>query len=706
MTSGFQLGVDIGGTFTDFVLLETATGALRLHKRLTTPTDPSRATLEGLSVLLGEASLQLKDVDRIVHGTTLVANAIIEHRGARTAMLTTRGFRDILEMGREQRYHIYDLFLKFPEPLVPRELRYEIDERMNRDGDVVSAVDPEQVRAAVQDLTSKGIESLAVCLLHSYRNPVHENLIADLVRREFPSLALSVSSEVVAELREYERTSTTVANAFVQPLMNLYLRRLEDALAQSGFRGQFLLMQSSGGLVSPDTARQFPIRLLESGPAGGAMVGAFFGRQMGLQNLLALDMGGTTAKSCLIRGGKPELVSDIEAARVNRFMKGSGLPIRVPVLDLIEIGAGGGSIAHRNELGLLQVGPQSAGAEPGPACYALGGTSPTVTDACLVLGYLDPSYFLGGEMMLDRDLALGALARLAEELGISDTAAAWGVHAIVCDNMASSARTHIIEKGHDPRRFPLIAFGGAGPLHATRVARALGSAEVVVPPGSGVASSLGFLVSPVSFEYSRSLPGKLAAADWQHVNRIYAELSTLAVATLEAADVDPHAIHFARRAEMRLAGQFHDIEVVVPAGTLTSASAEELATAFQVEYERRYHAVLPGYEVMVLNWRLRAEGPEPELQLKGAYLGDASSMREGQNGPGSARAVKGNRAAYFPEADGFVTTPVYDRYLLRSGDRLSGPAIVEERESTTVVGPGDGLVVDSYGNLRITVDVR
>ena len=703
MSSGFQVGVDIGGTFTDFVLLETATGAIRMHKRLTTPADPSKATLEGLGAILDEASLKLGDVDRIVHGTTLVANAIIEHRGAETAMLTTRGFRDVLEMGREQRYHIYDLFLKFPEPLVPRELRYEIDERMSRDGDAVRAVDPEQVRAAVKDMTSKGIESVAVCLLHSYRNPVHENLIADLVRREFPGLSLSVSSEVVAELREYERTSTTVANAFVQPLMNSYLHRLEDALAQSGFHGQFLLMQSSGGLVSPDTARRFPIRLLESGPAGGAMVGAFFGRHMGLPDLLALDMGGTTAKSCLIRGGKPELVADIEAARVSRFMKGSGLPIRVPVLDLIEIGAGGGSIAHRNDLGLMQVGPQSAGAEPGPACYSLGGASPTVTDACLVLGYLDPAYFLGGDMTLDRDLALKSLARLAEELGISETAAAWGVHAIVCDNMASSARTHIIEKGHDPRRFPIIAFGGAGPLHATRVARALGASEIVVPPGSGVASSLGFLVSPVSFEYSRSLPSKLAAVDWWHVNYVYAELSGMAVTTLEAAEVDPQAIHFTRRAEMRLAGQFHDIEVPVPAGTLSTDSAEELATAFQLEYERRYHAVLPGYEVMVLNWRLRAEGPEPILQLKGADSDDADSIRRSRGPSTAAHAQKGARAAYFPEADGFVSTPVYDRYRLRSGDSLTGPAIVEERESTTVVGPGDRLLVDSHRNLRITV---
>jgi 5-oxoprolinase (ATP-hydrolysing) len=706
MSAGFQVGVDIGGTFTDFVLLNTATGGVRVHKRLTTPADPSQATLEGLDVLLGEASLNLSHIDRIVHGTTLVANAIIEHRGAKTAMLTTRGFRDILEMGREQRYHIYDLFLKFPDPLVPRELRYEIDERMSRDGDAVRALDLEQARAAVQELTSKGIESLAICLLHSYRNPVHEDLIAALVRREFPDLFLSVSSEVVAELREYERTSTTVANAFVQPLMNRYLRRLEDALGQKGFRGQFLLMQSSGGLVSTDTAREFPIRLLESGPAGGAMVGAFFGRQMGLDDLLALDMGGTTAKSCLIRGGKPELVADIEAARVSRFMKGSGLPIRVPVLDLIEIGAGGGSIAHRNDLGLLQVGPQSAGAEPGPACYALGGTSPTVTDACLVLGYLDPDYFLGGEMTLDRGLALNALARLAVELGISDTAAAWGVHAIVCDNMASSARTHIIEKGYDPRRFPIIAFGGAGPLHATRVARALGSSEVVVPRGSGVASSLGFLVSPVSFEYSRSLPDKLASIDWQQVNRMYDELSALAVATLKAAEVDPHAIQFARRAEMRLAGQFHDIEVSVPAGALTSDSADTLTSAFQGEYERRYHAVLPGYEVMVLNWRLRAEGPEPELKLNGADFAESNSIEAGQSSTSSGRAQKGARSAYFPEADGFVTTPVYDRYLLRSGDRLTGPAIVEEKESTTVVGPGDKVLVDRNGNLRITVDWR
>jgi len=702
MTKQFQIGVDIGGTFTDFVLLETGSGDLRMHKRLTTPADPSQATLEGLETILTEASLKLGDVDRIVHGTTLVTNSIIERRGAKTAMLTTKGFRDVLEMGREQRYHIYDLFLRFPEPLVPRELRLEVDERISRDGDVVKAIELEPMRATLADLIGQGIESLAVCLLHSYRNPDHERQLADLVRREFPNLALSISSEVVAELREYERTSTTVANAFVQPLIDRYLRRLEDALSQSGFHGQFLLMQSSGGLISPETARRFPIRLLESGPAGGAMVGAFFGRHAGLPDLLALDMGGTTAKSCLIRDGQPELVADIEAARVHRFMKGSGLPIRVPVLDLIEIGAGGGSIAHRNELGLMQVGPNSAGADPGPACYSLGGNRPTVTDACLLLGYLDPGYFLGGEMMLDRTLAERALTSIADELGISVTAAAWGVHAIVCDNMASAARAHIIEKGYDPRRFPIIAFGGAGPLHATRIARALGAKEVVVPPGSGVASSLGFLVSPVSFEYSRSLPCKLAQADWPQVNEIYEELSAVALTTLKAARVSRRDTRIARRAEMRLAGQFHDIEVAVPSGELTAESASELSTSFQAEYQRRYHAVLPGYDVMILNWRLRAEGPEPVIRLRSPNSNGTGRPSEGTK-KSASRAFKGVRSAYFPEAGGFVSTPVYDRYLLRTQTSLDGPAIVEERESTTVVGPGDRLTVDDQGNLRIAV---
>ncbi len=508
----YRVGVDIGGTFTDFVLVDGETGRVRLYKCLTTPKDPSAGALEGLEELLRAAGLGFSDLGTLVHGTTLVTNAIIERSGSSLGLLTTRGFRDILEMGTEQRYDIYDLFLRFPDPLAPRAFRREIDERLDRDGRVVVPLDLTQAHREVADLVSNGVEALAVCFLHAYRNPVHERAIAEMVRREFPGLAVSLSCEVVPELREYERSATTAANAYVQPLMARYVAKLEGALAERGFAGRFYLIQSSGGMTSPAAARRFPIRLLESGPAGGALVTAFFGRQVGQDDVIAFDMGGTTAKACLVQGGRPDVAPAMEAARVHRFKRGSGLPIKAPVIDMIEIGAGGGSIARVDALGLLKVGPRSAGADPGPACYGLGGKEPTVTDANLLLGYLDPGFFLGGRMRLERPPAEVAVAALAGQLGLDPIQTAWGVYEIVCENMAAAARVHIVEKGRDPRRYAMVAFGGAGPAHAARVARILGIGEVIVPPASGAAAALGFLVAPISFEFVTSLPGVLRRA--------------------------------------------------------------------------------------------------------------------------------------------------------------------------------------------------
>lgn len=676
----YRIGMDIGGTFTDYVLLDEDTGQLRLHKRLTTPADPAEGALLGLQELLGRTGLELGQCATLVHGTTLVTNAVIERRGAPTALLTTRGFRDVLEMGHEQRYDIYDLFLQYPQPLVARHWRLEVDERVDRDGSVVRALDVDTVREQVRAMAKSGIEAVAVCFLHSYRNPGHEQAVAQLIRRE-TGLRVSISSEVVPELREFERTSTTVANAYVQPLIDRYLGRLERQLEERGFRGRFYLMQSSGGLAALDVARRFPVRLLESGPAGGAIVGAYLGQQLGLADLIAFDMGGTTAKICMIQGGRPALAAEVEAGRVHRFKKGSGLPIKTAVLDLMEIGAGGGSVAFANRLGLLQVGPHSAGADPGPACYGLGGVEPTVTDACLKLGYLDPAYFLGGEMELDAAAAEEVLRRLGQALGLGDEAA-WGVYNVVCENMAGAARVHIIEKGHDPRRFPVIAYGGAGPLHAVRVARSLGAPEVIVPPVSGVAAALGFLVAPISFEFSRSFPAELRSLAWADVEGLYQEMEEQALAHLRSAGTEP--VRFEREAEMRLAGQFHDILVPVRGGL------EELQHNFGREYARLYHDALPGYEPMVLNWRLRALGPDPDVRLP-------------QLGPAADGRPRGHRPAYFPEAGGFVSTPVYDRYALGVGSEITGPAIVEERESTTVLGPREHLQVDQLGNLRVSL---
>ena len=690
MSKRYRIGLDIGGTFTDYVLTSSE-GHLHLHKCLTTPRRPAEGALRGLLELLEQQRLSLADIDLIVHGTTLVTNTIIERSGAKTALLTTCGFKDSLEMGFEQRYDIYDLFLNFPEPIVPRRLRLEVDERMSRDGIPLRKPNLEAVKQQVRQLIEAGIEALAISFLHAYRNPEHEQQVADLIRTTFPSLAVSVSHEVVPEIKEFERTNTTVCNAYVQPLMGQYLDEFTQRLESGGFGGKFLLMQSSGGSATVETALRFPIRFLESGPAGGAMVTGFIGKALDMPSLLSFDMGGTTAKACLIQEGSPDTAPMMEAARVNRFKPGSGLPIKIPVVDMIEIGAGGGSIAQVDSLGLLKVGPNSAGAHPGPACYGLGGQAPTVTDACLLLGYFDPHYFLGGSMSLDTAAAERTYKELSERLGLGLYETAWGVYQVVCENMARAARVHIIEKGQDPRRFSLMAFGGAGPAHAARVARILGAPEVIVPCMSGVASALGFLVAPISFEFSRSYPGELKNLAWAAVRSLFEDLEQRAVEVLGHAGVPVGSIALERRADMRFAGQFHELEIPLPQGDLTGELATEIASRFSDAYESVYHAALPGYEPMVLNWRLRATGPTPRMTIGG----------EKQAAPHDG-ALKGYRAAFYPEA-GSLEVPVYDRYALDQSMTIAGPAIIEERESTTVIGPEDTLAVDELGNLRIRI---
>ena len=696
-TQTYRAGLDIGGTFTDLVLVEPDSSRLHLHKQLTTPANPADGALLGLKQLLTTHQLELTQVAELIHGTTLITNAIIEQRGSDTALLTTRGFRDILEMGNEQRYDIYDLFLRFPTPLVPRRHRLEVNERMTRDGEPRQRPDLDEVCAQVEQLTAAGVEALAICFLHAYRNPEHERLVAERIRTEFPALAVSVSSEIIPEVREFERTATTVCNAYVQPLMDHYLRQLEQGLVAGGFRGRFYLMQSSGGLATPETARRFPIRFLESGPAGGALISAHLGVALGAPDLLSFDMGGTTAKACLIQGGRPDTASVMEAGRIHRFKSGSGLPIKAPVVDMIEIGAGGGSIARADSLGLLKVGPQSAGADPGPACYGLGGTEPTVTDACLHLGYFDPDFFLGGRMALDARGSAAALTRLGENLDLNSDEVAWGIYRIVCENMAQAARVHIIEKSQDPRRFSLMAFGGAGPAHAARVARLLGAPEVIVPQRPGVAATLGFLVAPASFEFSRSVPAAERSLDWSEINSLFEELETQARDILGRSGLAEEQMQFERLADMRFVGQFHEIEVAVPGGILSAESSATMVKAFEAEYARLYHTALPGYEPMVLNWRLRGIGPTPDLRSAFRYGGDEGRTDD------LARALKGTRRAYFPET-GQLEVKVYDRATLPSGSALAGPVIVEEPESTTIANPGDSLSVDRGGNLRIQVN--
>ncbi|WP_159995263.1 hydantoinase B/oxoprolinase family protein [Roseomonas sp. 18066] len=687
----WRIGFDIGGTFTDFILYDAAEGSVRLHKRLTTPHDPSAAALLGLEELVEMAGLRLGDVGEILHGTTLVTNAVIERKGAKLGLITTAGFRDILEMGTEQRYDIYDLFLGFPEPLVSRELRRDVPERMDRDGNVVDALDEDAVRVALKEMLAAGVEAVAVCFINAYRNPAHEARVGEIVRAEFPELAVSLSAEVVAEMWEYQRCVTTCANAYVQPLMDRYLKKLERELAARGFTGALRLMHSAGGLVSPATARAFPIRLLESGPAGGGLATALFGALAGKKDVISFDMGGTTAKACMVEDGRVEIAPMLEAGRVHRFSKGSGLPIKAPVIDMIEIGAGGGSIAQIDAVGLLKVGPHSAGSDPGPACYGMGGVKPTVTDANLVLGYYDPGFFLGGRMALDRDAALRAVETVATPLKLEVMEAAWGIHKVVVESMAAAARVHLVEKGKDPRSYAMVGFGGAGPAHAADVARALGVREVIIPPASGAASALGFLAAPLSFELARSLPVEFSDGfDAALVNGVLDAMAGEGRARLLEAGVDPAAITIERSADMRLVGQMHDINVPLPGGVVDAGSLGAIRAGFAATYAARYTSVYEGARLEAINFRVRCVGPEPVLSLTGAVGGGDSAER-----------VKGMRRAWF-EA-GWHDATVYDRYALVAGDRIAGPAIIEERESTTIVPPGDLVDVDAGLNLRITI---
>ncbi len=686
MTASLRLGFDIGGTFTDFVLVDGRTGAMRLHKCLTTPDDPARGALEGVRHILAEHGAGFADVAEMVHGTTLVTNAVIERKGADLGLITTAGFRDVLEAGSEQRYDIYDLFLTYPDPLVPRRRRLEVPERIDRDGRVVTPLDAEAVRRAARALQAAGAEAIAICFLHAYREPKHEQQAAAIVAELLPAMPVSVSSAVVAEIGEYARCVTTCANAYVQPLVSRYLQRLEGTLRAAGFAGPLWLMHSAGGLLSLEAARQFPVRLLESGPAGGALAAALLGAQAGCTDLLAFDMGGTTAKACLIEDGRAEIAPLLEAAREHRFKKGSGLPIKAPTVDMIEIGAGGGSIAALDAVGLLRVGPHSAGAAPGPACYARGGQRPTVTDANLVLGYYDPAFFLGGTMQLDPAAARTALEQVAAPLALSPEQAAWGIHKVVVESMADAARVYLVERGRDPRRYAMVGFGGAGPAHAAEVARALGIAEVIVPPASGAASALGFLAAPLSASRVRSRPTRLAAADLAVLDRTLAELEAAARAELSAAGVAVQQV--ARAADMRLVGQMHEITVPLPPAALADTGQPALVAAFSAAYAARYAAMHAGAAIEVVSLRVTVTGPVPALALPAVS-------------PGSRSARKGERPAWFEH--GFQPTAVYDRALLAPGTEIPGPAIIEERECTTVVAPGDRLRIDPAGNLRITV---
>jgi N-methylhydantoinase A len=687
----YRVGVDIGGTFTDLVLIEEATGERTVGKVLTTPKEPSEAVEKGLVELLEQEEIAASRLKAIIHGTTLVTNALIERKGARTALLTTEGFRDAVAIGTEHRYDMYDIFIEKPEPLVPRSLRYGVRERMLDDGSVAIRLDDDQVRQIAAELREREVEAVAVSFLHSFRNPTHERRTARVLTEEVPGITVSLSSDVAAEIREYERTSTTIANGYVRPLVERYLRVLQERLTRLGFGGSLHVMLSNGGTASVETAREFPIRLLESGPAAGALAAAFYGREAGFSEVLSFDMGGTTAKACLIEGGEPLTTSEFEVARVYRLKKGSGLPVKTSVIEMIEIGAGGGSIARVGPLGLPKVGPQSAGADPGPACYGRGGREPTVTDADLILGYLDPNFFLGGRMHLDREAALGAIEEgVARPLGLHPIEAAWGIHQVVNENMANAARIHAIERGKDPRAYPLFAFGGAGPVHAYRVAHALGVPGFVAPLGAGATSAFGFLCAPLSFDFVRGLYGRLNELDWVGVNEALEEMEAEGRDLLRASGVADADIKVRRLCEMRYTGQGHEIAVELPGGSLGPGDADRLATLYRKEYRRLYNREGPDVPLEALTWRLEVAAPQPEIRLEGEEDGEAASGGQ-----------KGVRDIYLPEEEGFREVPVYDRYSLGPGSAFEGPAVIEEKESTVILGPEGRAQIDAALNLIV-----
>ena len=563
------IGCDIGGTFTDLLMIDEATGSAYVEKVLTTPADPSQAIETGLHGLESQRPGAIAEALALVHGTTLVINAVIERKGAKTGLVTTKGFRDVLEIGREKRYDGNDLQITFPAPLVPRPLRVEVDERMHTSGQVLEKLDEASVEKAILALRARGVQSIAVCLVNAFANPAHEQRIGEIAARLAPDTPVTLSHEVLRELKEYERSTTTAVNAYAKPTVARYLERLDQRLGALAFKGELMLMQSSGGLNSSAMARRFPVQIIESGPAAGAIGAAHYARLAGYGKVLAFDMGGTTAKMCLVVDGRVVKVNELEVDRVHRFKRGSGIPVRIPVVDLMEIGAGGGSIAKVSPKGTMEVGPESASAQPGPVCYGQGGTAPTVSDADLVLGYLNPGYFLGGRMALDRDKAAHAIeTRLANVLGLSMAQAAWGIHSLVNENMASAAKVYVAEKGESPTNCAVVAFGGAGPVHAYDLARRIGARVVVIPPRAGVASAFGMLIAPASFDTVRTHRRRASAADVAQVAALYREMEAEARAGLPKGSREAE-VWFERHADVRYVGQGYDIAVPAIPGVLS-----------------------------------------------------------------------------------------------------------------------------------------
>lgn len=688
----YSLGIDIGGTFTDLVLFEPEQGVQHNLKTLTTPEEPERAVIEGTRQMIEKVGIKAGDVNRVVHATTLFTNAMIERKGALTGLITTAGFRDVLEVGRERKFELYDIFIEMPQALVPRTLRFEAIERMSATGEVDTPLDKASLKAACDKLVAEGVTSIAISFLHSYANPAHENEAAAYIQENYPDVFVTTSFEVAPEIREYERTSTTVANAYVKPLAAAYLGRLEAQMREMGINAPLFLMVSSGGLTHIGEARRTPIQLLESGPAAGALSAAFFGERSDVNHVLAFDMGGTTAKLSVVDNGEPLVAYKFEAARTRRFKEGSGLPIKISTIDLIEIGAGGGSIAHVDGMGLMKVGPESASSRPGPACYGLGGALPTVTDANLALGYLNPDFFAGGTMTVDTGKARDAIGGLTEKTGLSVSELAWGVHDIVNENMASAARVHIAERGKDLRKYVMVTTGGGGPLHGYQVARKLGLTRLVCPPAAGVASALGLLIAPARVDRVATIARAVSDIDWAELEATYASLESEGRATVSKTIPDAAGVTVRRLADMRYIGQGFELVVSLPEGPYDASSREPILEKFRAAYREVFALNPPTDRIEIVNIRVTVSAP----------TGMAGAGERSQSGS-TESAVKQIRKVYFPEVKDYVDTPVFERAKLPAGASVKGPAVVEEPESTLVVGPGGTLTVEASGNILVDI---
>ena len=686
-----RVAFDIGGTFTDFVLHDDGAGGTHFLKVPSTPRDPGEAVLIGLELLMCRAGIEAGAVDGILHATTVATNAILERKGADTGLITTEGFRDVLIIGRQKRYETYDLYINKPDPLVQRRHIVEVTERMDFDGQVVSELNGQSVDRGIDAMVASGRETVAVSLMHAYANPAHEEAIRARILARAPGMSVSISSEISPKFREYERTSTTVANAYVKPIVARYIANLEAALAVRGFKNAFFVMQSSGGLVSTDIARDYPIRIIESGPAAGVLMGASVGLSEAAEHVITFDMGGTTAKLGAVDGGAPAIMPTFEVGHV-RYKKGSGLPINVPSVELLEIGAGGGSVA-RVELGMIVVGPDSAGADPGPICYGQGGTRPTITDANVVLGYIAPDWFNAGTMRLDAKAAeAGIRAEIAEPLGLEVGSAAWGVHLVATANMENAMRIVSVEQGRDPRRYALVAFGGAGPLHAARMARTIGIPKVIVPHGAGVGSAIGLMEAEPRIDVSATKVMRLDPEMSNAIAEVYRELETRARVDIPRLGGEVAPV-WSRYAQMRYAGQGFEVHVDLPDGAIGAGYAEAAIEAFKTAYEGKNKFLDPDAGIEAVDWTLVATVPARH----GGGIGRPEEVAAAQR-PKS-------RIAWFPEAGGYVETRVLTRLDLADGSTVSGPAIIEDPDSTTVVLPGDVASISDVGHLIVEIAV-